>query len=449
MRQELGPMLKLAAPVVIAELGWMAMGVVDTMMVGRIGAEAIGAVSIGGVAFHTVIVFGIGLLLGLDTLVSQAYGAGKLDECHHSLLQAVYISLVLSPVLMGLAWLYIPFLRVWGIDSAVEEQAIPYMKALIWSVGPLMLYTAFRRYLQGMGLVRAIMVVLISANLVNVLANWALIFGHLGFPAFGTAGAGWATCISRTYMCVALAGYMLYRERRHGTGLSGVSPRLDMVHVRTLLSLGLPAATQISLEFGVFAVATTLIGKLDPVSLASHQIALNCASVTFMVPLGISSAGAVRVGHALGRRDVSRARASGWVALLLGAAFMSGAAVVFFLAPRLILRLYTTDAAVLATGVSLLYIAALFQISDGIQVVATGILRGAGETRIPMLSNLVGHWFIGLPIAYALGFPGGWGAPGVWVGLCVGLTMVAAVLLAVWHRKLHADWAPISVEASD
>ncbi len=143
-------MLKLAAPVVIAELGWMAMYVVDTMMVGRIGAEAIGAVSIGGVAFHTVIVFGTGLLLGLDTLVSRACGAGKLDECHHSLFQAVYISLVLSPVLMGLAWLYIPFLRVWGIHGAVEEQAIPYMKALIWSVGPLMLYTAFRRYLQGM-----------------------------------------------------------------------------------------------------------------------------------------------------------------------------------------------------------------------------------------------------------------------------------------------------------
>ena len=250
-------------------------------------------------------------------------------------------------------------------------------------------------------------------------------------------------------MCVALFGYILYYERRHGTGLSGVSPRLDMVHVRTLLSLGLPAATQISLEFGVFAVATTLIGKLDPVSLASHQIALNCASVTFMVPLGISSAGAVRVGHALGRRDVSGVRASGWAALLLGAAFMSGAAIVFFLAPRLILRVYTTDAAVLATGVSLLYIAALFQISDGIQVVATGILRGAGETRIPMLSNLVGHWFIGLPIAYALGFPGGWGAPGVWVGLCVGLTTVAAVLLAVWHRKLRSDSAPIAAEGSD
>ncbi len=250
-------------------------------------------------------------------------------------------------------------------------------------------------------------------------------------------------------MCVALAGYILYRERRHKTGLSKVSPRLDVAHLRSLLSLGLPAATQISLEFGVFAVATTLIGKLDPVSLASHQIALNCASVTFMVPLGISSAGAVRVGHALGRRDVSAARASGWVALLLGAAFMCGAAIVFFLAPGFILRLYTTDAAVLATGVSLLYIAALFQLSDGIQVVATGILRGAGETRIPMWSNLVGHWFIGLPIAYALGFPMGWGAPGVWAGLCAGLTTVAAVLLLVWHRKLRPDPAPIVAEASN
>jgi MATE family multidrug resistance protein len=442
-------MLKLAAPVVIAELGWMAMGVVDTMMVGRISPEAIGAVSIGGIAFHTVIVFGIGLLLGLDTLVSRAYGAGKLDDCHQSLLQAVYLSLVLTPVLMGLAWLYIPFLRVWGIHGAVEAQAIPYMKALIWSVGPLMLYTAFRRYLQGMGAVRAIMVVLTSANLVNVAANWALVFGHLGFPAFGTAGAGWATCISRTYMCLALFGYVLYQEGRYRTGLSRVSMRIDTARIRSLLSLGLPAATQITLELGVFAVATTLIGKLDPVSLASHQIALNCAAVMFMVPLGISSAGAVRVGHALGRRDIAGARVAGWVALLLGVIFMSGAAVVFFLAPRWILRLFTTDAAVLTTGVSLLYIAALFQISDGIQVVATGILRGAGETRIPMLSTLVGHWFIGLPVAYVLGFSRGWGAPGVWVGLCVGLTTVAVVLLAVWNRKLRPDSAPIGAEAAN
>ena len=442
-------MLKLAAPVVIAELGWMAMGVVDTMMVGRISAEAIGAVSIGGIAFHTVIVFGIGLLLGLDTLVSQAYGAGKLDDCHRSLLQSVYLSLMLSPVLMGLAWLYIPFLRVWGIHGAVEAQAIPYMKALIWSVGPLMLYTAFRRYLQGMGEVRAIMVVLISANVVNVLANWALVFGHLGFPAFGTAGAGWATCISRTYMCLALFGYVLYQERHYETGLSRVSMRIDVARIRSLLSLGLPAATQITLELGVFAVATTLIGKLDAVSLASHQIALNCAAVMFMVPLGISSAGAVRVGHALGRRDIATARVAGWVALLLGVIFMSGAAIVFFLAPRWILRLFTTDAAVLSTGVSLLYIAALFQISDGIQVVATGVLRGAGETRIPMLSNLVGHWFIGLPIGFVLGFSRGWGAPGVWVGLCVGLTTVAVVLLAVWNRKLRPGFRPGAVEVTN
>ena len=439
LRQEIRPMLRLAWPVVVSELGWMAMFVVDTMMVGRISAEAIGAVSLVGAVVHAVSVFGVGLLLGLDPLVSQAWGARKLRDCHHFLVQALYISVVLSPLLMGLVWLYVPILETFGVDRAVEALARPYMEALIWSIPALMLFTAFRRYLQGMGLVGWVMVVLVSANLINVAANWIFIFGNLGFPAMGATGAGWATFASRTYMFLAVVAYVVVRERRKSPGLNETSLRPAAADIRNIIRLGFPAALQIALEVGVFAAGTTLIAKLGAVPLASHQIALNCAAVTFMVPLGVSSAGAVRVGHALGRGEPAEARTAGWAALLLGAGFMSCAALSFFLFPAAILRTFTTDTGVLSMGVTLLYVAALFQLSDGIQIVATGILRGAGETRIPMISTFVGHWVLGLPIGYWLGFTWGWGAPGVWTGWVVGLTTVAIALLFVWHRKMAAE----------
>jgi MATE family multidrug resistance protein len=430
-------MIHLAVPVVVAELGWIAMGVVDTIMVGRVSAEAIGAVGVGSILFFAVGIFGTGLLLGLDTLVPQAFGAGDLDDCHHSLFQALYLGLALAPALMLLMSVSLPLLRDWGLHPAVLELAIPYIRALIWSTAPLLLFTAFRQYLQGMSLVRPVMFVLVSANLVNVFANWLLIYGRLGFPAMGAEGAGWATCIARVYMCLGLLSYILYRERRYDIGLSRRSLKLDIHRIGHLVRLGFPAALQRALEIGVFAAATALVGKLDPVSLAAHQIAMNIATVTFMVPLGISSAGAVRVGQALGRLDPQGARRSGWTALFLAAAFMSLAGLTLFLIPRIILRGFTTDQQVIATGVTLLFIAAFFQLFDGVQVVATGVLRGAGDTRTPVVTNLVGHWLMGLPIGYLLCFELGWKAPGLWVGLSVGLIAVGVLLLYVWARRVE------------
>ena len=421
----------------------MAMVVVDTMMVGRISAEAIGAVSLGAAAVHAVSVFGVGLLLGLDPLVSQAWGARRVRDCHHFLVQALYVSVALSPLLMGLVWLYTPLLETFGVDRQIETLARPYMEAVTWSILPLMLFTALRRYLQGMGLVGWVMVVLVTANLINVAANWIFIFGNLGFAPMGATGAGWATFASRTYMFLALVAYVAVREIRLPTGLKEAPLGLASADIRRIARLGFPAAMQIAIEVGVFAAGTTLIAKLGAVQLASHQIALNCAAVTFMVPLGVSSAGAVRVGQALGRGRSGEARVAGWTALWLGAGFMSCAALAFVLFPAAILRMFTSDTEVLSVGVSLLYVAALFQLSDGLQIVATGILRGAGETRIPMISTLVGHWLLGLPVGYLLGFSWGLGAPGVWAGWVVGLTTVAVALLFVWHRKLPTEPEPV------
>lgn len=434
VRGELPPMLSLALPVVLAELGWMAMGVVDTLMVGRVGAEAIGAVGIGRALFFAVTVFGMGLLLGLDTLVAHAFGAGDLRECRLVLLQGVYLSAVVAVPLVALLWSSTELLEPGGIDARVVEPTRAYVRALSWSMLPLLLFTCFRRYLQAVGRVRPIMIALVSANLVNVAGNWILVFGHLGMPALGAAGAGWATSVSNLYMMAFLlcAVAVHSREERRGRGVLPLAP--DFARLKRLLFLGLPAAGQLVVEVAVFAAATALAGRLHPSSLAAHQIALTCASVAFMVPLGISSAGAVRVGQALGRGDAGGARSAGWTALLLGASFMAAAALLFLIVPQGVMRLFTAEARVVAIGVTLLGVAALFQLSDGLQVVATGVLRGAGDTRTPLLWNIVGHWVLGLPVGYYLCFVHGQGVVGLWRGWVVGLTAVGVILVLVWSR---------------
>ena len=430
-------MARLAGPVVAAELGWIFMGMVDTLMVGRISAQAIGAVSLGTAIYLAVAIFGMGLLLGLDTLVSQAFGAGRMEDCHRFLIHGVYLSLILTPLLSGIIWWTIPFLSSWGLNQEVLALTLPYLEAMVWSTLPLLIYTTFRRYLQGMGMVKPVMVVLVTANLVNVVANWILVFGNLGAPAMGVEGAGWATFISRVFMAGGLVGYTLYYEQVHGMGLFDTTLALELSRLRQLWSLGFPAAMQIALELGAFATATALAAKLDSASLAAHQIALTAAEFTFMVPLGVSSAGAVRVGHALGRKDPRGAARAGWTALLFGTGFMACSAVAFQVFPSLILRSFTRDPAVVSIGISLLVVAAYFQLFDGVQVVSTGILRGAGDTRTPMTVSLVGHWLVGLPVGYTLCFLQNWGVIGLWVGFCVGLMSVGVILLLVWSRRVR------------
>jgi MATE family multidrug resistance protein len=421
----------------MAELGWMGMGVVDTMMVGRVSAEAMGAVSLGSVLFYAIAIFGSGLMLGLDTLVSQAYGAGRLMDCHRSLVNAVYFSLPLAPALMLLVWCWVPLLARFGINPTVLSQTIPYLKAIMWSTLPLLLYFALRRYLQAMDRAAPIMFALITANLVNLAGNWILIYGHFGAPAMGAEGSGWATCLSRVYMVLVLIVYLLYDAAANRTGLFEAPLAPDFGRIRALVRLGLPAATQLSVEIGVFAAATALIGTLDPLSLAAHQIAINTASFTYMVPLGISSATAVRVGQALGRGDTEAASRVGWTGMALGAAFMAAAGVLLLIAPQYVAHVFTTDRAVIRTAVSLLVMAAAFQLFDGIQTVATGALRGAGDTRTPMICHLLGYWLFGLPLGYVLCFIVGWGVVGLWAGLSLALILIGLVLLAVWTRKVH------------
>lgn len=447
LRVELPRLLRLAGPVVLAELGGMAMGLVDVMMVGRVSAEAIGGVSVGANLFHFVAMFGIGVLLGLDYLISHAFGGGRMREAHRTLVQSLYLCVALTVVLSALLWAAHRWLHLFGIDQEVLPAARAYLATVSIGLLPFLLFVALRRYLQALGLVRAATFALISANLVNVFVNWVLIFGNLGAPALGAAGAAWATTLSRVYMLLVLVASAIWYARREDPELFRVSLAPDLAVLGRIVRLGVPASAQVVLEGGVFTAATLLAAGLDPLSLAAHQIALGAAAFTFMVPLGVASAGAVRVGQALGAGDPRAAEHSGWAALAVGAAFMSCSAAVFTLAPRLVMRAFTDDEAVIATGISLLLVAAVFQLFDGLQVVAAGILRGSGETRVGMIAALVGYWVIGLPVGYALCFTRGMGVQGLWIGLSVGLIVVAIALVAWWRRRIATLLHPGSAAA--
>jgi MATE family multidrug resistance protein len=437
LRKEFRPTLRLAAPLVLAELGWMLMTLVDTVMVGRLGPQAIGAVGLGSMLFYTLGIFGTGMMLGLDTMVSQSYGAGKVEECHRWLIHAVYVCLPAAPILMTLLWMALPLLGRFGVNPVVLDQAIPYLKALLWSAPPLLLYFAVRRYLQGMSLVKVVTFALVTANVVNAFGNWVLIFGHLGAPAMGAAGSGWSTCLARVYMLLVLVVFLVYHDRKHHIGWRHVSLRPDPARLRRLLGLGVPAGLMFSVEVGVFALVTALAGRLEPASLAAHYVALNVVSCTYMVPLGISSAAAVRVGQALGRGDSKGAAHAGWVAIVFGAVFMSCAALVLLFLPQPIIRIFSSDPGVMRTGATLLAVAALFQLFDGVQTVATGALRGTGDTRTPMLCHLLFYWLVGLPLGYFLCFERHWGAAGLWTGLLAALILIGSVLLMAWRRQVR------------
>jgi multidrug resistance protein, MATE family len=401
--------------------------------VGKLGPSAIGAVGLGNAIYYAPSIFGIGLLLGLDTLVSRSWGAKDFDDCHRSLAQAMYIVLAFTPLLMLFIVLARPLFTGRGVDPVVSLFAGQYVSVLNWGTLPLLVYGGFRRYLQGVGRVQPVTFALISANLVNLAGNWIFIYGKFGAPAMGVRGSAYSTVVSRIYMAAVLVFFAWQHERRRGHPLFAHWPAPDWTRIRGLLSLGVPAAFQVILEVAAFGAATIMAAHLAPVALATHEIALSCAAYTFMVPLGISAAGAVAVGHAIGARNVDRARRAGWMALALGIGFMVLAALLFLLLPRPILEIYSRDPQVLLLGTHILMIVAAFQVFDGAQTVATGALRGLGETRFPMMMNFAGYWLIGLPLGWWLCFRMGWGLRGLWMGLTLALVLIASLLVRRWQ----------------
>jgi MATE family multidrug resistance protein len=444
LRAEFRAMLRLALPIVAVQLGQMLMGVVDTLMVGRLSAEALAAVALGNLYFFGVAIFGFGILLALDPVVAQAVGAGDADGAARGVQRGFLLATVLGLIVMVLLLPARSILTVLGQPAAVVELASVYVRISIVGTIPFYYFTVLRQSLQAHQRVSHILVTTAVANLLNVALNYAWIFGKLGFPALGVAGAAWATAASRAFMAafLVLTAWKIVKPLL-------APPRSDiwsLQPMRRMLAIGVPIGCQLQLEYGVFGVVGLLMGRFGAHELAGHQVALNLASLTFMVPLGVSAAAAVLVGHAIGRGDAAEARRAAGAALVCGPGAMALSALTMLAIPDALARIYTTDAQVAALAASLIPIAGVFQVFDGTQVVAIGILRGVADTRAPMIVNVLGYWLVGLPISAALGLWLDAGPQGLWWGLTAGLMLVAVALVWRVRRRLARSLARVAVD---
>lgn len=433
-------LLKLGLPTALSLLASMAMQVVDIYFIGKLGTEELAGASIATAIFSPAFTFITGVLLGVDFPLSRAVGAGDRQEASALLIQALWIAGLLA-IPATLLLLVLPeLLPAFGYAPALVEHCREFMGPLSLSLLPGLLFMAMRTHFQATGRATLTFWAMLLANVVNFAANWALVLGNAGFPKLGLAGSAIASVIARWAVVVGL-GFILWKDLRSGI-LVPASKRLDGTRVRLILGLGLPAGFQVLAEVGVFALATLLAGRLGAVATSAHQIVLQVASLTFMIPLGLSSASSVLIARAHGAGDPQRARALGFRALLVSTVFMAITGVTLFLAQRPILGIFSSDTAVLVQGSSILLLAALFQISDGLQVVGSGILRGFGNTKIALAANALGHWGIGLPLGAWLCFSRDWGLSGLWVGLALGLSCVAVVLITAYARLSRQPLAP-------
>lgn len=432
LRREVRLLTRLALPVAGAQLASMMLWFVDLLMVGRVGVEELAAASLGRTWLFSVLILAMGLIFGIDPIASQAQGARDRDRLGLSL-QWGLVTALLAAIPAGILWaLTGRVMLATGQEPELARLAQDYALVQIPGLPFFLVFLALRQWLQARGIMRPALWVSLLANVVNAVANWALIFGHLGLPALGLTGAGIATALTEVFMCVALVGIVL-RARLHRGGWTGWSRRaLHLADLRRVFGYGGPVAVQLGLEFWAFGIATVMAGRLGAEELASHTIVINLASVTFMVPLGISVAAVTRVGNLLGAGSPLRAQRAGWVAFGLGGGAMVLSAFAFYAFRFSLPRIYTADPGVLAVSAAILPVAAAFQIFDGLQVVGGGILRGMGSTKPAAVFNFFAYYVLALPLAGWWAFSGG-GLVALWWALCLGLGVSAALLL-LWVR---------------
>jgi MATE family multidrug resistance protein len=425
-KSEVRDVARLAGPIVVVQVGLMLMGVVDAAIVGRYSAQGLAAVALGNVYFNSIVTLGHGTLMALDPLVSQAVGARDQPAIERALQRGLVLCVALS---IPLALLLLPgelFFTPLRQPDDVVPLAAAYARACIPGVLPYLAFIALRQTVQAFSLVRPVVVAVVVANIANVFLDWGMVFGKFGFPAMGPVGSGWATTICRWLMALLLlwgCRHALVPFLRHWS-----REDLAPAPLWRMMRIGFPIGLQLWIEFTAFSVALLLVGLLGTLPLAGHQIALMLAALTYMVPLGVSAAAAVLVGHAVGRGDLEAARREASAALACGVGFMSVTALLLIGFAPWLARVFTADPGILAVASVLIPIAGVFQVFDGIQGVSSGILRGAGDTRVPMWANLAGYFAVGLPLGAWLGLSSGWGPQGIWWGLVAGLASVAALL---------------------
>ena len=421
--------MNLAYPVMLSQLGQVLVGVADSMMVGQIGKDSLAGASLGNSIFVLFLTFGIGISYGITPLVAKADGEGNprsiIDLLKHGFLVNMITSILLFLLLMGTSMVF-PYL---GQPEPVVSLAIPYFIVISISIIPFMAFQTARQFAEGLSLTRQAMMVTVSGNILNILLNYILIFGKLGFPALGLFGAGIATLISRVIMAAMMGFFVYYHKRftvywkffeRHG---------FEMNIMRRIISIGLPSGFQFIFEVGAFSFAAIMVGWIGTTALAAHQIAISLASISYMMATGIATATTIRVGNQLGRRDAAMLRKTGFTGFLMGATFMGVCALVMISYNHYLPTWYIDDHEVIRLAAELILIAAIFQISDGLQVVGLGALRGMADVKIPTLVTLLAYWIFALPIGYLFGIYLDFGALGIWVGLLIGLTVTAALLI--------------------
>ena len=426
-RTDLIAMLRLATPIVIVQVGLMLMGVVDTMVVGRLSAQALAAVALGNLGVFAISAFGLGLLMTLDPLVAQAVGADDRPSIRRSVQRGLILAVALtipSGLILSLGEVILPLLRQ---QPEIIPIAAGYARICIFGLLPFFSFIVLRQTLQAMEQVRPIVAIIVIANIFNLGLDWILVFGFGPVPSFGALGSAWATTASRWLVLIGLA----VLARHHLRPLLWPIDRdsLRFAPLWRMVVLGAPIGLQIQLEFATFGVIALLMGGMGTVEMAANQVAINLSSLTFMVPLGIGGAAAVRVGHAIGAGNIDSARRAAAAALVCGAGFMTLTASAFITAPGLLAATYTSVDEVLLLAAVLIPIAGVFQVFDGLQVVSIGVLRGLGDTKAPVVVNVLGFWLIGMPVSLVLAFHLDLGPPGLWWGLVVGLATVAGFLL--------------------
>jgi MATE family multidrug resistance protein len=425
-QSELSATIRLAVPVVFVQLGFMLMGVVDTLMVGRLSAQALASVAIGNLYFFNVTIFGTGTLMALDPIIAQAVGAGDDETVAKSLQRGLVVAIGLSVVTALLLAPAAPVLRALHQPAEIVPATADYVRISIVGVAPYFAFVVLRQSLQAMHRVAPIVATVVAANLVNAFFNWVFVYGHLGSPPLGVAGSAVATSIGRWMMFILLL-LIAWRDIRPHVlpvrkGIGSIDP------LRKMLVIGLPIGAQQALEAGAFGAIGLLMGLISTTAVAAHQIAITLAAFTFMVPLGVGSAAAVRVGHAIGAGDTIRARAAIRAAYIAGVGFMTLTALAFLGAPVLLAKAFTSDTAVVRLAATLIPIAGFFQVFDGGQAVGAGVLRGAGDTTAPLVVMLTGYWLIGVPVSAYLGFRTALGPAGLWWGFVISLAGVAVFL---------------------
>lgn len=433
---ELAGLLTLAGPIIVNQLGQIGMNTADTIMVGPLGPAPLAAAGLGSALHHIGLTMAMGAVMGMAPLVSQAYGAGDVAECRRLFVQGSWFAVLLSVPVASYFLFGERLGMLLGQDPAVSALTGGYLRALAPSVAPALLFTAARQYLEGMGRATPPMVVTFIGLGVNIVANRMLIYG-VGdvIPAMGVVGSGWATTIVRWSMVAAIAIYLA--THRSLNPLRDVALRADAATLQVMARVGGPVGVQFGLEVGLFAFAAVMMGWLGPVELAAHQVTINIAATTFMVALGASIAGSIRVGQHIGAGRHRSMRRAAVGTYLLGIGFMALCALLFLAAPRWLIGIYTPHEEIIAIGAQLLLVAAAFQVFDGAQVAGMGILRGAADTRVPMIVAALGYWGAGLPVGWLLGFRIGMGPVGVWIGLSFGLAVVAVLLVI---RVRHVLW---------